>query len=76
MTNRCLIFAELTAKMIQAAVEAHEASEGKGMLARIKDVVTSQQRIYSRYYNLTAEEILRENPENFALNNDEVKKVR
>ena len=77
VTNRRLIFAELTDKMIQAAaVEAHEASEGKGMLARMQDVATSQQRIYSRYYNLTAEEILRENPENFALNNDEVKNVR
>lgn len=77
VTNRRLIFAELTNKMMQAAVaEANEASKGKGMLARMKEAATSQQRIYSRYYNLTAEEILRENPENFALNNDEVKKVR
>lgn len=77
VTNRRLIFALLTSKMMQAAVaEANEASKGKGMLARMKEALTSQQRIYSRYYNMTGEEILRENPENFAVNNDEIKTVK
>jgi len=85
VTNRRLIFAELTNKMLdEAAAESREAykeaTKGKGWLARLRyglgEALSSDQRIYNRYYSLTGEQILRENPANFAPNNDEVKKVR
>ncbi len=77
VTNRRLIFAELTNKMLQAAAsEANEQSKGKGIFSRMKDVYTSPQRVYSRYQNMAVEEILRETPGNFAVNNNEVKAVR
>ncbi len=77
VTERRLIFAELTGKMMQTAVaEANEASRGKGFFARMKETATSQQRIYEGYLRRTGEEILRENPENFAVENSEIKTVR
>lgn len=77
VTNKQLILAELTNKMLQAAAaEANEQSKGKGISARMKEVAVSRQRICDRYHHMAPQHILRENADNFAVNNDEVKTVR
>ena len=77
VTNRRLIFAELTNKMLkEAAAKAVEDSKGKGFFTRMKETATSQQHVYGNYTNMTPAEIVAENPDNFAISNDEVKSVK
>jgi len=77
VTNKRLIFAELTNQILSAAAaEANEESKGKGFFTRMKEAATSQQRVYRRYQNMTPEEILRETQGNFVINNNEVKSVK
>lgn len=77
VTDRRLIFAELTGEMLkEAAAEAIEESKGKGFFTRMKETATSQQRVYSRYKEMRPEDIIAETPGNFAVNNNEIKTVR
>jgi hypothetical protein len=77
VTNRRLIFAELTNNMLQAAAaEANAESKGKGFFTRMKEAATSHQRVFSRYQNMRPDEILGENPGNFVINNNEVQSVK
>ncbi len=62
--------------MYDAASEANEESKGKGILARMASTATSQQRIQQRYYNMSPQQILAENPDNFAVSNNEVRSVK
>jgi hypothetical protein len=76
VTNKRLIFAELTEKMLNAAAdEAREESKGKGFFSRWWNTMGSDRRIFARYYLITPEEILKENPGNFAINNMHIKSV-
>ena len=79
VTDRRLIFAELTGQMMKDAVNEARTSadnEGKGFFGRWKETATSQQRIYDRYHQIMPDAIITENPDNFALENRDINKVR
>lgn len=76
VTDKRLIFAELTEKMLNAAAdEAREESKRKNFFARWWNTMSSNRRIYDRYYLIAPEEILKENPSNFAINNIYIRSV-
>lgn len=77
VTNKRLIFAELTNEMLkEAASQAIEETKGKGLFARMKETAASQQRVYGNYTNMAPAEILVQNRDNFAIGNDEIKTVK
>lgn len=78
-TNRRLIFAELTNKMLKQAAEdaiRESKEQGKGFFARTAATATSSQRIYNRYRQMTPEEILEETPGNYAIEYRDISSIK
>ena len=79
VTERRCIFAKLTADMLKKAASAANAegkAEGKGFLSRWSDQMQVSLSYGDRYLNMAPEDVLRENPENFALDNSEIVAVK
>ena len=79
MTERRCIFAKLTADMLKKAASAANAegkAEGKGLLSRWSDQMQVSLSYGDRYLNMAPEDVLRENPESFALENSEIVAVK
>lgn len=79
VTNTRMVFAELTSDMLkQITMEAQQKGkeEGKGFLARWGDQLKASMNYAERYWKMTPDEALRENPGNFALPNASVKKIK
>jgi hypothetical protein len=75
--SRC-IFARLTADLLKkAALEANEKGkeEGKGFLGRWGDQIMATLTYGDRYLNMSADAVMQENKENFAINFTDIKGV-
>lgn len=78
VTDSRMVFAELTADMMkQAVVEAQRKGkeEGKGFLARWGDQIKACMTFSERYWSMTPDEALLENPKNYSIANPTVKKI-
>jgi hypothetical protein len=70
ITNRRLIGAELTSKMIAGEAErvAREAkARGEGLMAQMSKRAFAGINLYERYYSMPAEAIIAENKDNWAI---------
>jgi len=79
VTERRCIFAKLTADMLKKATSAANAegkAEGKGFLSRWSDQMQASLSYGDRYFNMSPDDVLRENPDNFALENSEIVAVK
>jgi hypothetical protein len=75
MTDRRTIFARLTAEMLKTAIaEANQRGkeEGKNFLSRWGDQLKASFAFGEKYLSMSPEDILKENPENFALENTDI----
>jgi len=78
ITDRRLIFAEMTSDMLkEAAAEAQQKGkeEGKGFFARWGDQLKATFTYAERYRAMPPEEVLNYSPGNFAIPNDQVRKI-
>jgi hypothetical protein len=79
VTSQRLVFARVTEKMIQeAAMQAKQAAraEGKGFMGQWGAVIGARERICERYRQTSAESILAEHPDSFAVPLQEVREIR
>ncbi len=79
VTNNRLIVATLTSEMIkEEAKKAREQSksQGAGFLKSWANTMTSSRNIHEKYYSMPVENILNENPNNYSISVNEVKKIR
>ncbi len=79
LTDSRIVFAELTGDMMKEAVtEAQRKGkeEGKGFFARWGDQLKATMNYSERYWQMSPDEALRENPKNFAIQNASVKKIK
>ena len=79
VTDRRIVFAELTKEMLQqaAADAARESKEqGKGFLSRAWATATSSRRVHQRHAEMEPQAVLSETPGNFDLALDHIKHVR
>ncbi len=77
VTDKRLLFSQITKAMIkedQAALI--EETKGKGFMARMSAVMSSNQRLYNRYQQLTPEQILNENQGNFSLDHQHIDSIK
>lgn len=75
--SRC-IFAKLTSDLLKkAAAEANEKGkeEGKGFLGRWGDQLSATLLYGDRYLGLSADEVMQENKENFAISIADIKSI-
>ena len=78
ITDERAIFAQLTSDMLkEAAKEAQRQGkeEGKGFFARWADQLRATMSYSERYWDIPPDEALNENPGNFAIPNDDIKKI-
>jgi len=73
VTERRMIFAIMTTEMIKE--EAKKAGK-KGGLAGIFNAVTAGYSLYKRYLDMAPEAALKENPQNFFVDLNRIKKVK
>jgi hypothetical protein len=73
VTERRMIFAIMTTEMIKE--EAQSVSKGKG-LAGFFSGVTAGYSLYKRYLDMPPEAALKENPQNFSVDLNRIKKVK
>jgi len=79
LTDSRMVFAELTGDMMkQAAMEAQQKGkeEGKGFFARWGDQFKATMTFSERYWQMSPDEALAENPRNYAVQNSSVKKIK
>jgi hypothetical protein len=77
-TESRMVFAEMTTDMMkQAVAEAQRKGkeEGKGFFARWGDQLKACMTFSDRYWDMTPDEALLENPKNYAIQNGAVKKI-
>ena len=75
--TRC-IFAKLTSDLLKkAAAEANQKGkeEGKGFFSRWGDQMSATSKYGDRYLNMSADDVLKENPDNFAIDHTEIKAI-
>ncbi len=78
ITDRRLIFAEMTSDMLkEAAAEAqrHGKEEGKGFFARWGDQIKATFNFAERFRSMPPDEVLAYSSGNFAVPNDQVRKI-
>jgi hypothetical protein len=78
VTESRYIFAKLTSDLLKkAAAEANEKGkeEGKGFMGRWGDQITATLLYGDRYLGLSADEVLKENSENFAIGFTDIKSI-
>ena len=79
ITDQRTIFAQLTANMLkEAAMEAQKTGkeEGKNFFARWADQLKATLAYSNRYWEITPEAALNENPGNFAIPNQDIKQIK
>lgn len=79
VTNHRLIVAELTKDMVKEEVKkvtTESKEQGDGILKRMAKTMTSGVNIYQKYYSMPVENILNENPGNYSIAANDVKKIR
>ncbi len=79
VTNQRLIVAELTSDMLKnEAKKAREESkeQGEGFLKRMAKTMTSGTSYYQKYFDMPVENILNENPNNYSISVNDIKKIR
>ena len=79
VTDERMVFAELTNDMMKEAVSEAQRKgkdEGKGFFARWGDQLKATMNYSERYWKISPDEALRENPKNFAIQNASVKKIK
>lgn len=79
VTNQRLIVAELTSDMLKKEAEkARQESkeQGDGFLKRWAKTATSGTSFYQRYFSMPIDSILNENPSNYSISVNDVKKIR
>jgi hypothetical protein len=79
VTNHRLIAAEITKDMINDAVKKtiDESKEQEdGFFKRTAKTMTSGLNLYRKYYEMPIQNIINENPGNYSISVDDVKKIR
>ncbi len=79
VTNNRLIVAALTNEMRKEEVKkAREQSKanGEGFLKSWANTMSSSRNIHEKYYSMPVENILNQNPNNYSIQVNEVKKIR
>jgi len=79
ITDQRTIFAQMTANMLkEAAMEAQKKGkeEGKNFFARWADQLKATMAYSNRYWEITPEAALNENPGNFAIPNQDIKQIK
>ena len=79
ITNSNLIVAQMTNAMVNEEIKKvreESKDKGDGFLKRMASTMTAGYHIHERYFNMTPDQILNENPENFLISNDSIKKIR
>lgn len=79
VTDKRLIAAILTGKMISEAVKQtreESKNQGEGILKRMAKTAFSGYSYHQKYFNMSPDEILSENTENFYLDNTMIKKIK
>lgn len=79
VTDRRIVFAEVTKEMRKQAAEdaaAEAKADGKGFFARAAATAGSRHRVYQKYWQMTPEAVLAEQPENYAVEHREIASVR
>lgn len=79
VTNNRLIVAELTNDMIKneaKKVREDSKSQGEGFFKRMAKTMTSGTSYYQKYFSMPVENILNENPNNYNIFVNNVKKIR
>jgi hypothetical protein len=79
ITDRRSIFPQITGEMLKgAAAEAARKGkeEGKGLMARWADQLKITFNFAQRYWNIPPEDILKETPGNFAVENAAVREIK
>ena len=79
ITDQRLVFAQLTSKMLkEAAAEAQRRGkeEGKGFFSRWADQLKATMAYSQRYWDIPPEQALHENPGNFSIPNQEIRKMQ
>jgi hypothetical protein len=74
VTRRRMIFALMTNEMMKG--EAKKNSKGGGFLGGMLNYATIGYTFYKRYLNMTPDAALAENPQNFAVDLSQIKKVK
>lgn len=79
VTGQRCIFAKLTTDMLkQAAAQANEQgkAEGKGFMARWGEQLAASLTYGNRYLIMAPDDILKENPDNFSVDNEEIEAIK
>jgi len=79
ITNRRSIFPQITSQMLkEAVVEAQRKGkeEGKGFFSRWADQLKATFKYSQRYWNMPPEDVLKETPGNFAIENADIEEIK
>lgn len=79
VTNNRLIVAELTKDMLKdeaKRVTDETKEQGEGIFNRMAKTMSSGTNLYQKYYSMPIESILAENPGNYSIAVNDVKKIR
>ena len=79
ITDKRLIVATLTSDMIkqEAKRQAEESkAQGEGIFKRMAKTATAGTSLYKKYFDMTAEQILAEHADNYAIDPSMVKKIK
>ncbi len=79
VTDRRILFAELTAQMLNQAAKdaaAEAKAQGKGFFARAADTMKSNQRIYQKYWQMNLQDILAETPGNYSIEHRDITSIK
>jgi hypothetical protein len=79
ITTTRLIAAITTNKMLKEAVQQtrqQSKQQADGILKQVSKTVMSTMGYHQKYYDMSIEEILLENPENFFIDKDMIKKIK
>ena len=79
VTNHRLIVAELTKDMLKdeaKRVTDETKEKGEGIFSRMAKTMSSGTNLYQKYYSMPIESILTENPGNYSITVNDVKKIK
>jgi hypothetical protein len=74
VTNARIIFAVQTNELVRQ--EAAQAGQNQGFFGKMASAMTAGYNIWKRYLNIPPEQALRENPGNFAIYLNQVRRVK
>jgi len=79
VTQHRLIFARLTTKMLNAAVSQAKQgakAEGRGFFGQLGATIKANAKLCERYYHIPIDMIIQENPDNFVVYPQQIRRVR